>query len=98
MTMVRIFRNRKAYDAAQAQQRTSRIAREVRQMIETPVQSERMPVGEAGHFVQHIETAGDGRRKWMIVDSYGNSHGALWGMDAAVAACRQLIEEGKISR
>jgi hypothetical protein len=98
MSMVRIFRNRRAYDEAQAQQRTSRIAREVREMIETPVQSEQMPVGDLGHFVQHMETAPDGRRKWMIVDPYGNSHGAMWGMDAAVSACRQLIEEGKISR
>jgi hypothetical protein len=96
--LMRVFRNRKAWERAQAENSANHAKREVRRMIEDVVKSDRLPVGDRGHFVQHYDTAADGRRKWMIVDPYGHSHGMHWGLDEAVAACRELIATGQITR
>ena len=59
---------------------------------------ERHPVGDGGHFLQQISTDGNGREKWQIHDAMGQPVGAIWGKAAAMAACKQLIDEGVIVR
>ena len=96
--MRRVFRTREAYEQAKAHEHNYRASGEVRNIIETPVTSERYPVGGAGHVLQHWDTANDGRRKYAIFDPAGECHGMIWGFDEAQAKCRELIEAGTITR
>jgi hypothetical protein len=62
------------------------------------VDIERHMIGDQGHWIALNELGGDGREKWAIHNPAGEPQGFIWGRGAAEAACKQLIEEGRITR
>ena len=62
------------------------------------IEVEKHLIGDQGHWIVLRERAGDGREKWAIHNPAGETQGFIWGRGAAEAACKQLIEEGRITR
>lgn len=85
--------------------RNGRMTSSVRRLVEEAAEleahrmaTERQFIDDTGAWIQHMQTANDGREQFAIFDPNGTCRGNLWGKDAAETAARQLIEEGRITR
>jgi hypothetical protein len=66
----------------------------------TPAQpltvGDKIPV-KAGHFLELDRLAPDGQQRYWVVSPTGQRHAAIWGRDAAKAACIELAETGRLT-